>query len=87
MSDVDHFKMLQEQQNLTQRDLEDQMRRNRDLHERATVVDIEYTRVTKDLITANGHIDQLRNERANLRAEKNIWNVSILPLALWPRRC
>jgi nucleoprotein TPR len=69
--------MLQEQQALTLRDLDDLTKRNRDLYERFTAVDIECNRVTEDLITANGQMEQLRNERANLQAEKNIWEVSI----------
>ncbi len=74
--DVDRFKMLQEQQTLTLRDLDDLTKRNRGLYERFTVVDIECNRVTEGLIAANGQIDQLRNECANLRAEKKIWEVS-----------
>lgn len=69
--------MLQEQQTLTLRDLDDLTKRNRDLYERFTAVDIECNRVTEYLIAANGQIDQLRNECANLRAEKKIWEVSI----------
>jgi nucleoprotein TPR len=76
-SDVDRFKMLQEQQTLTLRDLDDLTKRNRDLYERFTSVDIECNRVTEYLIAANGQSDQLRNECANLRAEKKIWDVSI----------
>ncbi|KAH9056279.1 hypothetical protein EDB87DRAFT_1637584 [Lactarius vividus] len=69
----DRFKMLQEQQSLTLRDFDDVTKRNRDLYERFTAVDIECNRVTEDLVAANGKIDQLRNECANLRAEKRIW--------------
>jgi nucleoprotein TPR len=69
--------MLQDQQTLTLRDLDDLTHRNRDLYERFTSVDIECNRVTEDLITANGQMEQLRNECANLRAEKKIWEVSI----------
>ena len=68
--------MLQEQQTLTLRDMDDLTRRNRDLYERFTSVDIECNRVAEYLVTANGQIDQLRNECANLRAEKKIWEVS-----------
>jgi len=82
INDVDRFKMLQEQRALTLRDLDDLTKRNRDLYERFTSVDIECSRVTEDLITANGRMDQLRNECANLRAEKKIWEVSIS----WPWR-
>jgi nucleoprotein TPR len=76
-NDVDRFKMLQEQQTLTLRDLDDLTKRNRDLYERFTTVDIECNRVTEYLIAANGQIDQLRNECANLRAEKKIWEVGV----------
>ena len=69
--------MLQEQQSLTLRDLDDVTKRNRDLYERFTAVDIECNRVTEDLVAANGKMDQLRNECANLRAEKRIWEVSV----------
>ena len=75
--------MLQEQQNLTLRDLDDVSKRNRDLYERFTAVDIECNRVTEDLVAANGKMDQLRNECANLRAEKRIWEVSIQHLRSW----
>jgi hypothetical protein len=67
--------MVQEQHTLTLRDLDDVTKRNRDLYERFTSVDIECSRVSEDLIAANGQIDQLRNECANLRAEKRIWEV------------
>jgi nucleoprotein TPR len=77
INDVDRFMMLQEQRALTLRDLDDLTKRNRDLYERFTAVDIECSRITEDLITANGRTDQLRNECANLRAEKKIWEVSI----------
>lgn len=77
LSRTDRFKMLQEQQNLTLRDLDDVTKRNRDLYERFTAVDIECNRVTEDLVAANGKMDQLRNECANLRAEKRIWEVSV----------
>ena len=77
LRDVERFKILQEQQALTVRNMDDLTKRNRDLYERFTAVDIECSRVTDDLITANGRMDQLRNECANLRAEKKIWEVSI----------
>ena len=69
--------MLQEQQTLNLRDLDDLTKRNRDLYERFTSVDIDCNRVTECYIAANAQVDQLRNECANLRAEKKIWEVSI----------
>ena len=68
--------MSQEQQNLALRDLDDLTKRYHDLYERFTAVDIECNRVREHLTTANGQLDQLRNESANLRAEKKIWEVS-----------
>ncbi|KAH9009576.1 hypothetical protein EDB84DRAFT_1571134 [Lactarius hengduanensis] len=67
---------------LTLRDLDDVSKRNRDLYERFTSVDIECNRVTEDLIAANGKMDQLRNECANLRAEKRIWEVGFASFGL-----
>lgn len=39
-------------------------------------MDIECARATEDLQIAHGHLEQLRTECANLRAEKKIWEVS-----------
>jgi nucleoprotein TPR len=58
------------------RDLEGVTKRYRDLFERFTTVDIECSRVTEELIAAHGQIDQVRNECANLRDEKKIWEAS-----------
>jgi nucleoprotein TPR len=69
--------MLQEQQGLTMRDLEGVTKRYRDLFERFTTVDIECSRVTEELFAAHGQIDQVRNECANLRDEKKIWEASL----------
>ena len=76
-ADTDRFKMLQEQQTLTLHDLDDLTKHNHDLYKRFTTVDIECNRVTEDIIAANGKMDQLRNECANLQAEKRAWEVSI----------
>lgn len=45
------------------------------LHEQNVRLDIECGRVTDDLQVALGRLEQLRNECANLRAEKKIWEV------------
>ena len=76
LNDPDRFKMLQEQQALTQRDLEGVTKRYHDLKERFTDMGLEYNRVTGDLSAAHGQIDQLHHECENLRAEKKIWGVS-----------
>jgi hypothetical protein len=76
-ADTDRFKMLQEQQTLTLRDLDDLTKHNRDLYERFTAVDIECNRVMEDIVAANGKMDQLHNKCANLQVEKRAWEVSI----------
>jgi nucleoprotein TPR len=76
-ADTDRFKMLQEQQTLTLRNLDDLTKCNHDLYERFTAVDIECNHVTEDIVTANGKMDQLRNECANLQVEKRAWEVSV----------
>lgn len=64
----------QDQYNLHARELDDLSKRNQQLFDQWTRVDIECGRVTEDLRQANSRIEQLRNECANLRAEKKIWD-------------
>ncbi|KAK0464252.1 uncharacterized protein EV420DRAFT_1034622 [Desarmillaria tabescens] len=64
----------QDQYNLHARELDDLGKRNQQLFDQWTRVDIECGRVTEDLRLANSRIEQLRNESANLRAEKKIWD-------------
>ncbi|KIK69700.1 hypothetical protein GYMLUDRAFT_519506 [Collybiopsis luxurians FD-317 M1] len=66
-------RMLQEQLNLQTQELNDLSKRNQQLSDQWTRVDIECNRVTEDLRVANGRVEQLRSECANLRAEKSIW--------------
>lgn len=61
-------------------ELDELTKRNQQLFDQWTRVDIEFSRVSEDLQLANGHIEQLRNESANLRAEKKIWEVSFSSL-------
>lgn len=68
--------MAQEQVAVSAREIESLAKRNQQLHEKFTRADIECHRFTEDLLTANAKLDQLRNESANLRAEKKIWEVS-----------
>jgi nucleoprotein TPR len=72
--------MHQEQLDLRYRDVENLSKRNSQLQDQWTRLDIECNRLTDDLQVSNGRIEQLRNENANLRAEKDIWQVSSLPL-------
>ncbi|TFK52180.1 hypothetical protein OE88DRAFT_1367940 [Heliocybe sulcata] len=69
----DRHRMAQEQYNIQNRELESLHSRNRQLLDQYTRVDIECNRLSEDLATANSRVEQLRNECANLRAEKKIW--------------
>ena len=57
-------------------------RRNQELYDQYTRIDIECNRVSEDLLSATTTIEQLRNEAANLRAEKKIWEVSSFAIHL-----
>ena len=58
-------------------ELNELTKRNRQLLEQWTRIDIECNRVSEDLHLATaGRLERLRNENANLRAEKKIWEVS-----------
>ena len=57
-------------------ELNELTKRNRQLLEQWTRIDIECSRVSEDLHLATGRLEQLRNDNANLRAEKKIWEVS-----------
>ncbi|KAF9077487.1 hypothetical protein BDP27DRAFT_1397327 [Rhodocollybia butyracea] len=66
-------RMLQEQINLQNQELNDLTKRNQQVFDQWTRVDVECNRVTEDLRVATAKLEQLRSECANLRAEKNIW--------------
>jgi nucleoprotein TPR len=68
--------MAQEQVAVSAREIDSLAKHNQQLHEKYTRADIECHKTTEDLLTANAKLDQLRNESANLRAEKKIWEVS-----------
>ncbi|TFK40767.1 hypothetical protein BDQ12DRAFT_679995 [Crucibulum laeve] len=69
----DRHRMHQDQFALHGREIDDLTKRNQQLYDQWTRIDIECSRVTEDLQVANGRVEQLRNECANLRAEKKIW--------------
>jgi nucleoprotein TPR len=68
--------MLQEQNAMQSKDIDNLSKRNQELYDQYTRIDIECNRVSEDLLAATTVIEQLRNEAANLRAEKKIWEVS-----------
>jgi nucleoprotein TPR len=72
----DRQRMNEEQFQMHNQELGELTKRNRQLLDQWTRTDIECNRVSEDLHLATGRLEQLRNENANLRAEKNIWEVS-----------
>lgn len=70
--------MVQEQITIQKRENEDLLTRNQKLYDQYTRIDIECNRMSEDLLTSNSLLEQLRNECANLRAEKKIWEVSVV---------
>jgi nucleoprotein TPR len=73
--------MTHEQLTLQLRENENLTKRNQNLYDQYTRVDIECNRVSEDLLSANNRVEQLRNESANLRAEKKIWEVGTFSAA------
>ena len=67
---------LQEEVKVQVGDVQTLTKRNQDLSDKYTRIDIECNRVSEDLHLARNALDQLRNECANLKAEKRIWEVS-----------
>ena len=67
--------MVQEQAAVQERELNSLSKRNQDLYDQYMRIDIECNRVSEELLVATGRLEQLRNECANLRAEKKIWQV------------
>lgn len=69
--------MHEEQFRVHNHEIDELSKRNNHLHEQNVRLDIECGRVTDELQVALGRTEQLRNECANLRAEKKIWEVSL----------
>ncbi|KAI6016240.1 TPR/MLP1/MLP2-like protein-domain-containing protein [Pisolithus marmoratus] len=65
--------MTQEQLSLQSRDLDKLTTRNQQLYDQQMRLDIDKERVLDELATAKSSLEHLRNEAANLRAEKKIW--------------
>ena len=71
----ERLRILQEQNLMQNRDLNSLASRNEELIDKYGRVDSQCIQLAEQLSTANATIDQLRNETANLRAEKQIWEV------------
>jgi len=74
-----------EQLDLRLGEVDNLTKRNNQLQDRWMRLDIECNRLTEDLQVATGRIEQLRNENANLRAEKDIWQVRLCRQFLWDK--
>jgi nucleoprotein TPR len=59
------------------RELENLRKRNQQLDDQFMRADIACNHASEDLAEAKSQVEQLRNECANLRAEKRIWEVRI----------
>lgn len=57
--------------------LEELNKRNRILQDQNVRLEIECNRLTDELEVHMTRVEQLRNESANLRAEKKIWEVRV----------
>ena len=72
----DRQRMNEEQHQMDKQELSELSKGKRQLLDQWARMDIECNKVSEDLHLATGRIEQLRNENANLRAEKKIWEVS-----------
>jgi len=68
--------MHEEQFRVHNLEIDELSKRNAHLNEQNVRLDIECGRLSDDLQVSLGRLEQLRNECANLRAEKKIWEVS-----------
>ena len=69
----DRNRINQDHVNLKTLELKELTHRHQGLMDQFTRVDVECSRVADELAIANGRLEQMRNECANLRAEKKIW--------------
>ncbi|KAL4250041.1 hypothetical protein ABKN59_004926 [Abortiporus biennis] len=72
----DRHRMLADQTTIQSQELDNLSKRNQELYDQYTRIDIECNRVSEDLLSAKSSAETLRNECANLRAEKKIWESS-----------
>lgn len=68
------------------RDLDSLTLRNQQLYDQQSRLDIDRERVMDELAVTKSDFEQLRNEAANLRAEKRIWEVSVGAIGVWLQR-
>jgi nucleoprotein TPR len=73
--DADRHRMLQDELSMQGRELDNLRKRNQQLDDQFMRADIACNHALEDLVEARSQVEQLRNEGANLRAEKKIWEV------------
>lgn len=73
---LEQQRLSAEQLKMQRTEMEGFAQRNGKLFEDFTRVNMEYNRVTDDLIAANNLVEQLRTQCSNLKAEKSIWEGS-----------
>jgi nucleoprotein TPR len=81
--------MHEEQFRIHNLEIDEFSKRNAQLNEQNVRFDIECGRLTEELQVALGRLEQLRNDCANLRAEKKIWEVSepvLFTICIWSPR-
>ena len=77
LNSTERHRMSQEQFAMQNRELDNLAKRNTKLSDQYTRIDIDCNNATEGFMAANSRIEQLRNECANLRAEKKIWEVRV----------
>jgi nucleoprotein TPR len=72
----DRQRMHEDQFRVHNLEIDEFSKRNAQLNEQNVRLDIEGGRLNDELQVALSRLEQLRNDCANLRAEKKIWEVS-----------
>lgn len=68
--------MHEEQFQVHNLEIDEYRKRNAQLNEQSVRLDVECGRLSDELQDTSSRLEQLRNDSANLRAEKKIWEVS-----------
>ena len=71
----DRHRMAQEQFDMQGREMANLTKRNQQLHEQYTRLDIACNHASEELGTAHSQIERLRNECSLLRSDKKVWEV------------
>lgn len=69
----ERYEMLQANYGMLKNENSELQKRSHDLSDRASKQEMRVQQVAEDLVEAKGLIDSMRNESANLKAEKDFW--------------